>query len=184
MTSLKAEPPGPVRSLDEFFAVAHAMESDAVARYCDTARLLRQQHADALATCLRGLAQTERGHVDQVNAWAAHRDASPPTTTALPWAVPDTHDAPPDEIAQSRLLTPYQRPGLGGAPRRAGLRLLDLRIGARRPVRREGGGRAHGTRRIGACFHPAPRTAQGVPYRAQDIGPARPTRRFKLASFS
>ena len=108
MTSLKAEPPGPVRSLDEFFAVAHAMESDAVARYCDTARLLRQQHADTLATIFEGLAQTERGHVDKVNTWAAHRDAPLPTTTALPWAVPDTHDAPPAETAQSRLLTPYR----------------------------------------------------------------------------
>ena len=108
MTTLKAEPPGPVRSLDEFFAVAHAMESDAVARYCDTARLLRQQGADALATVFESLAQTERGHVDQVGAWAEHRDAAPPANTALPWAVPDTHDAPPDEFAQSRLLTPYR----------------------------------------------------------------------------
>ena len=95
-------------SIMRYCAAAHAMESDAVARYCDTAQLLRQQHADALATVFEGLAQTERGHVDQVNAWAAHRNAAPPTTTALPWAVPDTHDAPPDEIAQSRLLTPYR----------------------------------------------------------------------------
>jgi rubrerythrin len=108
MTSLKAEPPGPVRSLDEFFAVAHAMESDAVARYCETARLLRQQGADALATVFEGLAQTERGHVDEVNAWAEHRDAAPPVKTALPWAVPDTHDAPPEEMARSKLLTPYR----------------------------------------------------------------------------
>jgi rubrerythrin len=108
MTPLKAEPPGPVRSLDEFFAVAHAMESDAVARYCETARLLRQQGADDLAAVFEGLAQTERGHVDQVNAWAKHRDAASPAKTALPWAVPDTHDAPPAEMAQSRLLTPYR----------------------------------------------------------------------------
>ena len=68
MTSLKAEPPGPVRSLDEFFAVAHAMESDAVARYCGTARLLRQQGADALANVFEELAQTERGHDDGLRA--------------------------------------------------------------------------------------------------------------------
>jgi rubrerythrin len=108
MTSLKAEPSGPVRSLDEFFAVAHAMESDAVARYCETARLLRQQGAGNLAAVFEGLAQTERGHVDQVNAWAEHRGATPPAKTALPWAVPDTHDALPDEMAQSKLLTPYR----------------------------------------------------------------------------
>ena len=130
MTSLKAEPPGPVRSLDEFFAVAHAMESDAVARYCDTARLLRQQGADALASVFERLAQTERGHVDQVNAWAAHRDAPPPARTALPWAVPDTHDAPPDGNGAVEVAHALPCPGLGGSPRRAGLRLLDLRVGA------------------------------------------------------
>jgi rubrerythrin len=108
MTSLKAEPPRPVRSLEEFFAVAHAMESDAVARYCETARLLRHQGADDLAAVFDGLAQTERSHVDQVNAWAEHRDATPPAETTLPWAVPDTHDAPPAELAQSKLLTPYR----------------------------------------------------------------------------
>jgi rubrerythrin len=108
MTPLKAEPPGPVRSLDEFFAVAHAMESDAVARYCDTAQLLRQQGADALARVFETLAQTERSHVEQVDAWAAHRNVPTPTTAALPWAVPDTHDAPPDEVAGSKLLTPYR----------------------------------------------------------------------------
>ena len=108
MTSLKAEPPGPVRSLDEFFAVAHAMESEAVARYCETAKLLRQQGAGELATVFEDLAQTERGHVDQVNTWAEHREAAPPARTTLPWAVPDTHDAPPAEMAQSKLLTPYR----------------------------------------------------------------------------
>lgn len=107
MTSLKAEPPGPVRSLNEFFAVAHAMESDAVARYHETARLLREQGADELAALFEDLAATERGHVDQVSAWAQHAHAAPPAQTALPWAIPDTHDAPPDELAHSKLLTPY-----------------------------------------------------------------------------
>jgi rubrerythrin len=108
MTSLKTEPPGPVRSLNEFFAVAHAMESDAVARYCETARLLRLQGADELAAVFEGLAQTERGHVDQVDAWAQRTDSAPPAKSQLPWAVPDTHDAAPGELAQSKLLTPYR----------------------------------------------------------------------------
>ncbi|KAB2940687.1 MAG: ferritin family protein [Hyphomicrobium sp.] len=107
MTSLKAEPPGPVRSLNEFFALAHAMESDAVARYRETAKLLRQQGAIELAALFEDLAQAERGHVDQVNAWAEHAKAAPPAKSPLPWAIPDTHDAPPDELALSKLLTPY-----------------------------------------------------------------------------
>ena len=108
MPGLKAEPPGPVRSLAEFFALAHAMESDAVARYTKAADLLHQQGADDLSEIFARLAEVERGHVDQVNAWAGHIGAASPAKIALPWAVPDTHDAPPEEVTQSRLLTPYR----------------------------------------------------------------------------
>ena len=108
MARLKAEPAGPVRSLDEFFALAHAMESDAVARYTEAAKLLRQQGAEELAAVFARLAETERGHIDQVNAWAGHIAAAPPARTALPWAIPDTHDAPPEEMTESKLLTPYR----------------------------------------------------------------------------
>jgi rubrerythrin len=104
MADLKAEPPGPVRSLSEFFALAHAMESDAVARYTQAAELLKQQGNDDLSDVFARLAEVERGHVDQVNAWAGHI----PAKASLPWALPDTHDAPPEEVTQSRLLTPYR----------------------------------------------------------------------------
>jgi rubrerythrin len=108
MADLKAEPPGPVRSLSELFALAHAMESDAVARYTLAAELLKQQGNDDLSAVFARLAEVERGHVDQVNAWAGHIGAASPAKTALPWVVPDTHDAPPEEVTQSRLLTPYR----------------------------------------------------------------------------
>jgi rubrerythrin len=108
MPTLKAEPPGPVLSLNEFFSLAHAIESDAVARYAEAATLLRQQGADKVASVFERLAETERGHVEQVDAWAKHSDAASPATTALPWAIPDTHDATPGEMARSKLLTPYR----------------------------------------------------------------------------
>jgi rubrerythrin len=108
MPTLKAEPPGRVRSLNEFFALAHAMESDAVARYTEAATLLRQQGADEVASVFERLAETERSHVGQVSAWAEHSEAAPPAATALPWTVPDTHDATPGEMARSKLLTPYR----------------------------------------------------------------------------
>ncbi len=108
MADLKAEPPGPVRSLSELFALAHAMESDAVARYTQAAELLKQQGADDLSEIFARLAEVERGHLDQVNAWAGQIGVASPAKTALPWAVPDTHDAPPEEVTQSRLITPYR----------------------------------------------------------------------------
>jgi rubrerythrin len=108
MPRLKAEPPGPVRSLNEFFALAHAIESDAVARYTEAAALLRQQGADDVASVFERLAETERGHVEQVDTWAKRGAGAPSAATALPWPVPDTHDATPAEMAGSKLLTPYR----------------------------------------------------------------------------
>lgn len=108
MTSLKEEPRGKVQSLDEFFAIAHAIESDAVARYTETAKLLRDRGEQTLAAVFDRLAETERAHVEQVEHWAEHRLATPFDMTALPWALPDTHDASPQEMARSKLFTPYR----------------------------------------------------------------------------
>jgi rubrerythrin len=106
MTSLKDEPAGRIRSMREFFAMAHAMELDAATRYGETSRQLRVQGETALADLFDELAETERGHIRQVDEWADHeesrRDASPP------WSIPDTFDATADEMARTKLLTPYQ----------------------------------------------------------------------------
>ena len=79
MTSLKAEPAGPVRSLEELFAIAHAMECDAVARYTETAAQLRQQGAAQLAGVFDRLADVERGHVHQVTVWAERSERPEPS---------------------------------------------------------------------------------------------------------
>lgn len=106
MTHLKAEPAGPVRSMAEFFALARAMELDAATRYDEIARQLRQQHETGLAVVFETLAETERRHSDEVNLWSEHRGTE--TAAELPWPIPDTFDAPPAEVAQSKLMTPYQ----------------------------------------------------------------------------
>ena len=108
MSTLKAEPAGRVRSMSEFFALARAMEADAAARYTETARQLRQRGETALAEVFDRLAVTERGHVQQVTAWAANQDEASSAVNQLPWPLPDTFDAPPEEIASSKLVTPYR----------------------------------------------------------------------------
>jgi rubrerythrin len=108
VSSLKAEPAGPVRSLEELFAMAHAIECDAVARYTETAAQLRQQGGEQLAGIFEHLADVERGHVHQVTVWAEHSEHAEPSKTPLPWTIPDTFDAPPGEMAKSKLLTPYR----------------------------------------------------------------------------
>lgn len=108
MTSLKKEPAGQIRTLDEFFALAHAIETDAVARYTEVARQLRQQGAAHLADVFERLAEVERGHVREVTSWASRRGETAPVDSLPPWPIPNTFDASPDETAQSKLLTPYR----------------------------------------------------------------------------
>ena len=107
MPYLKSEPAGRIRSMREFFALAGAMEKDAASRYIETARQLRQQNAGHLADVFEELSQIEQGHVQQVEQWADHygTDAS---AEEAPWSIPDTFDASPDEVAQSKLMTPYR----------------------------------------------------------------------------
>ncbi len=106
MASLKSEPAGRVRTMSEFFALARSMEANAAARYTETARLLRQQGAGALADIFDRLAETEMGHVRQVEEWADRRGETLPSEA--PWPIPDTFDAPPGEVAGSKLMTPYR----------------------------------------------------------------------------
>lgn len=106
MTSLKAEPAGRIRSMIEFFAIARAMELDAATRYAEAAHQLREQGQTTLANVFDTLAETERGHVREVDQWADHEGAR--ADASLPWPIPDTFDAPPQEMARSRLMTPYQ----------------------------------------------------------------------------
>lgn len=107
MSSLKSEPAGHLHSMGEFFALARAMEADAVRRYAETATALRQQDAVDLADIFDALATTEREHVERVMEWAVdHKGAT--IAADSPWPIPDTFDISPEEIAQSSLMTPYR----------------------------------------------------------------------------
>ncbi|CEJ84676.1 conserved hypothetical protein [Hyphomicrobium sp. GJ21] len=107
MSTLKSEPAGQLRSMGEFFALARAMEADAVRHYTETANALRKQNSLPLAYIFELLAKFERDHVDRVAEWAAeHKGAA--VATVAPWPIPDAFDVSPEEIAQSSLMTPYR----------------------------------------------------------------------------
>ncbi len=106
MVSLNAEPAGQVRTMEEFFAVAHAIETDAAARYDEASRLLRAEGFEQIAAVFEHLAGLERAHVGQVEQWASRKDMR--AISHEPWPIPDTFDAPPEEVARSRLMTPYR----------------------------------------------------------------------------
>jgi rubrerythrin len=107
MPSLKAEPAGRLRSIGEFFALARAMEASAVRRYTQTAQALRKQNVLALADTFDALSKVESEHVERIIERAAEHGIGAVDTEA-PWPMPDTFDVSPEEIAQSRLMTPYR----------------------------------------------------------------------------
>src|SRR5919112_533567 len=92
MALLKAEPPDPIRSLRELFAVAHRLECNAEA-----------------AGVFERLAEEKRGHAARVERWAKERTGTTPEPLAARWEPQSMFD---EEAAEDtpphRLATPYR----------------------------------------------------------------------------
>jgi rubrerythrin len=106
---LKSEPAGRLRSLDELFALAHAMENEAANRYGELAEDMRRQNKDDLAAVFAQLAAAEREHADSVSRWSQARRGKAPDPALVRWEVPETLDQETaTEVKTSRLMTPYR----------------------------------------------------------------------------
>lgn len=106
---LKSEPAGTLASLDELFALAHAMEQEAAARYSELAAEMHRQHKEDLAAVFEELSRAEREHVDAVTRWSQSRVGHKPDPALVRWQAPETFDsATAEEIATSQLMTPYR----------------------------------------------------------------------------
>lgn len=116
MGVLRVEPTGPVRSLDELFAIAYAMENDALARYSQLAKQLHQRGAATQADIFDRISEIQAGRVSELAHLATSQRETLPVEARPPWPIPDTFDAAPEIVAQSKLLTPYR--ALASAVRR------------------------------------------------------------------
>ncbi len=106
---LKAEPAGNLRSLDELFALASAMEREAAAKYAELAEEMKRQNRSDLAAVFAGLAAAERDHVDSVTRWSLSRRGKAPDPALVRWEAPVTFDPETaTELKSSRLMTPYR----------------------------------------------------------------------------
>ncbi len=134
---LEDEPAGRIRSMREFFAMAHAMELDAATRYGETSRQLRAQGETALADLFDELAETERGHIRQVDAVGGSRGIA---KTRPPRGLFLTHSVPHRTVSQLKL-DALSGARIRGAPRATLVRVLDLcgrRMSGRGGMRRNG----------------------------------------------
>lgn len=106
---LKSEPAGTLKSLDELFALANAMEQEAANRYASLAEDMRLQDKHSLAAIFDQLAAAEREHVDSVASWSHSRLGRSPNPALVRWDAPETFDPQTtSEITTSRLMTPYR----------------------------------------------------------------------------
>jgi rubrerythrin len=106
---LKSDPAGTLRSLDEMFALAHAMEQEAARRYTELADEMLRQGKDQLAVVFTQLAAAEREHIDSVAQWSQSRRGKAPDPAMVRWEAPETFDPETAaEVKSSRLMTPYR----------------------------------------------------------------------------
>jgi rubrerythrin len=106
---LKFEPAGVLRTLDELFALANAMEQEAANKYAELAEEMRRQNRSELASVFSDLEAAEREHVDHVVRWSRSRRGKAPDPALVRWEAPQTFD--PDttaEIKTSRRMTAYR----------------------------------------------------------------------------
>src|SRR5688500_2227412 len=104
MSLLKTEPPAPVRSLDELFALARAMEEEASERHAALAGRMRALDLPAVAEVFETLSVEERGHANQVEGWARATTGATPDPALIRWHPPETFDEEEaGAIASSRL---------------------------------------------------------------------------------
>jgi rubrerythrin len=92
MSLLRTEPPAPVRSLDELFALARALEDEAATRYAALAERMGGLGLPEVAEVFRTLAIEERGHAEQVEGWARAVTGAGPDPSWIRWHPPETFD--------------------------------------------------------------------------------------------
>jgi rubrerythrin len=106
---LKTEPAGNLRSLDELFALANAMEQEAATQYAELAEEMKRHNKSDLAEVFTQLAAAERDHVDSVTRLSHSRRGKAPDPRLVRWEAPETLDpGTATELKSSRLMTPYR----------------------------------------------------------------------------
>jgi rubrerythrin len=108
MSILRREPPGRAESLEEVFAIAHAMEHEAATRYAELAVRMRREGNAALADVFDRLAAEERGHVDSIVHWSERESGRVPDPARVRWDLSDAFDDEGAGTTAPSLLTAYR----------------------------------------------------------------------------
>lgn len=108
MSLLKTEPARSVRTMEELFAIAYAMEEEAALRYDEIASRMQTGGNSSLAGVFARLAQDERGHRDSVVHWSEKASGVAPDPALVRWEMPQTFDDEGAGTTDPDLLTAYR----------------------------------------------------------------------------
>lgn len=108
MSLLKTEPSTPVKTLEELFAIAHAMEHEAAERYADIAGRMNDEGNLGLAAVFERLSADEKGHLDQVAHWSEQVRGKAPDPALIRWKLPETFDDEGAATIDPRLQNAYR----------------------------------------------------------------------------
>lgn len=108
MSLLKAEPSTSVKSLEELFAIAHAMEREAADRYAEISGRMKDAGNVELAAVFERLSADEQGHLAQVAHWSEQERGKAPDPALIRWKLPETFDDEGVSITDPHLLSAYR----------------------------------------------------------------------------
>ncbi len=108
MSRLEAEPFVKIRSMEELFAVAAAMESEAIAGYSELARRMHDEDKPELAEVFERLVAEETGHLGNVAHWSEKMTGKAPDLSALPGLPDATFDDEGAAAIAPELLSAYR----------------------------------------------------------------------------
>lgn len=109
MSLLKVEPPEPVRSLAELFAVALTLETEAATQYAELAQKMRALGLPDVAAVFEHLMTEEAHHADAIERWSREATGTAPDAKWLRWRPSESLDEEEARsIASSQLASAYR----------------------------------------------------------------------------
>lgn len=108
MPFFKSEPFATVESMEELFAIAAAMEQEAIDGYLALAERMRRESSPDLAEVFEQLAQEERGHLGHVSRWSTQATGRAPDPSAIRGVPEPTFDDEGAATIAPELLSAYR----------------------------------------------------------------------------
>ena len=108
MPLLGNEPSGTVETMEELFAIAAAMEQEAIAGYASLADRMRREGRPDLAAVFEKLVEEESGHLGNVGYWSQRTTGKEPDPSAVRWSLDPTFDDEGASLVAPELLGAYR----------------------------------------------------------------------------